>query len=102
MKRPPPEAGVPSSPDRVVGGAAEPGAPEQGRSSLRPHSWESLARAAQAGAPYPGSIGGARGRPHLNNRTAFWSVTQIPQPSGIQTATHASATNTPDTPAAAV
>jgi hypothetical protein len=75
-----------------VGGGAEPG----------PHSWERLARAAQAGAPNPGSAGGARGRPHLNNKTAFWSVTQTPQPSGIQTASHASATSAPDAPAAVV
>jgi hypothetical protein len=76
----------------AIGGGAEPG----------PHSWERLARAAQAGAPNPGSAGGARGRPHLNNKTAFWSVTQTPQPSGIQTASHASATSAPDAPAAVV
>jgi hypothetical protein len=74
------------------GGGAEPG----------PHSWERQARAGHAGAPNPGSVGGARGRPHLNNKTAFWSVTQIPQPSGIQTASHANATSAPDAPAAAL
>jgi hypothetical protein len=89
-----------------AGGSAEPRAPSAGwvGGGTEPgaHSCERLARAAQAGGPNPGSTGGARGRPHLNNKTAFWSVTQIPQPSGIQTASHANATSAPGAPEAAV
>lgn len=54
------------------------------------------APAAEAGAYVTGSVGGARGRPHLNNRTAFCNVTQIPQPSGIHTASQANAISAPE------